>query len=516
MLLFGGLLGAGLGYVFIALPAAVALASVLAATFVPPLVPLFSASLATMMIVHAVVILVLYVLAVSGTTIPPTGLATVGPLENFSRGAMIGINAAVNYQVSVVVLIATGNLGLAPLMGPYLGVVNFLSCVPGFAGNAVYQAFLGWSSWAMPCSWLATLVVGLPVFVLNALGWFFGVPFRPFVEWWTGTVVVHGGWVYPFWLGGPVAWNVGNFSFVDPRFSSINPTVLPGGGILGTVEGVTYHETGHTLNVAALGPWFHYIGAIEENIFPPLGGAGANAYAELAAESNRQASLPRAWLPLWAPSIAVVAPTGNAAPAAVASATPGVGTIGSAINVSGAPPPGSPSFDVDSYPMGSINPGVIPASGVLWLLTAPAGSLAVVAAPNSVNSSFIPDFGGDYAPLLVVTDGADIGFASTGTVSILGAQANGPYAGLVGDPIPVSAGGTDGGSLGSLPPTFGPALALVWAVVSAPPGAIASFDNPASATPNFTADTAGVYTISLSATEPGGLIDMDTAEVTVS
>ncbi len=42
------------------------------------------------------------------------------------------------------------------------------------------------------------------------------------------------------------------------------------------------HEAGHTLNLAAFGSFFHFIGAIDENVT----GGGARAFSERVAESN--------------------------------------------------------------------------------------------------------------------------------------------------------------------------------------------------------------------------------------
>ncbi len=53
-----------------------------------------------------------------------------------------------------------------------LGVINFLAAVDEVASNPVYQGILGWSSWLMPMSWLAT-AVGLVVFVINLIVGFF-------------------------------------------------------------------------------------------------------------------------------------------------------------------------------------------------------------------------------------------------------------------------------------------------------------------------------------------------------
>jgi len=80
--------------------------------------------------------------------------------------------------------------------------------------------------------------------------------------------------------------NLGNFTFLV----GASPTPF------GTV-GISSHEAGHTLNVAAFGSVWHLIGnGIEQNV-PPFA-RGAHAYGELLAESLRpDPSQP--WLRQW-------------------------------------------------------------------------------------------------------------------------------------------------------------------------------------------------------------------------
>ena len=50
------------------------------------------------------------------------------------------------------------------------------------------------------------------------------------------------------------------------------------------VPGLSAHETGHSLNTGALGGFFLWVNAIDENL-PPFNN-GARAYGELCAESH--------------------------------------------------------------------------------------------------------------------------------------------------------------------------------------------------------------------------------------
>ena len=200
--------------------------------------------------------------------------ATAGTgFGEFMRGFMIGLNAGLN------AIIATALFG--PVVGIALGVINFLAAFDTIAASPVYQGILGWSSWLMPMSWLAT-GVGLLFFVINLV--VAGVTLNQVsavsissisIDWGTGTIMTSGGLIRP--AGGSTGFNLGNFVFLSP----------------GSTAG--QHETGHTLNVAAYGAIFHYIGAIDENVVP---GRGAGAYAERFADSHDPTTA--GTLPTWA------------------------------------------------------------------------------------------------------------------------------------------------------------------------------------------------------------------------
>jgi RHS repeat-associated protein len=171
----------------------------------------------------------------------------------FMRGFMIGMNAGLNAAIATVIF--------GPGIGLTLGVINFLAAFDTIANNSIYQGILGWSSWLMPMSWLATgiglinFLITLPSLAGNA---------SVSIDWGTGTIVMSGGWTVP---SGVLGYDMGNFAFI------------PAGGV------ETPHETGHTLNNAAFGSIFHFIGAIDENVLRTSADS-INAYSEKLAESH--------------------------------------------------------------------------------------------------------------------------------------------------------------------------------------------------------------------------------------
>jgi RHS repeat-associated protein len=214
--------------------------------------------------------------------------ATAGTgFGEFMRGFMIGFNAGLNAAIAIALF--------GPVIGIALGVINFLAAFDGIASSPIYQGILAWSSWLMPMSWLAT-AIGLIFFVINIVVAFFTYWIPQWVggsgwdaarinsvsiDWGTGTIVTHGGLLTPV----PGGYNLGNFAYIN-RNSAFSP-------------GLVSHETGHTLNVAAFGSIFHFVGAIDENVVP---GRGANAYAEQLADSHdstRTPPDPSAWHEMW-------------------------------------------------------------------------------------------------------------------------------------------------------------------------------------------------------------------------
>lgn len=192
----------------------------------------------------------------------------------FMRGFMIGFNAGMN--ATILTFMGAGVLGVV------LGVINFLSAFDTIANSEVYQGILGWSSWLMPMSWLAT-GIGLIFFVLNGLAAIFTLNMvaavridRISLDLGTGTIVTEGGFLFlPGFTGG---YNLGNFAYVTPGSTVVD------------------HETGHTLNVAAFGSIFHFIGAIDENV---VQANPEDAYGERLAESNDPATTDPDIIPMW-------------------------------------------------------------------------------------------------------------------------------------------------------------------------------------------------------------------------
>lgn len=198
----------------------------------------------------------------------------------FFRGFMIGFNAGLNTAIAVGVF--------GPAIGIALGVINFLAAFNTIAGNKVYQGILGWSSWLMPMSWLAT-AIGLVIFVINFLAALFTLNMVSgahidsiHVHWETGTIIMKGGLIGA--AGGGEAFDVGNFAFINSNSPNPSDDEL--------------HETGHALNVAAFGSIFHLIpGVIEQQT-----SSDGELYSEHLAESHDPTPSHRAsgtWWQMW-------------------------------------------------------------------------------------------------------------------------------------------------------------------------------------------------------------------------
>jgi hypothetical protein len=430
--------------------------------------------------------------------------ATTNIFGEFCLGALIGVNAGANFMlVNAALFIAFGlpALIVSPFVAGALSLINALAAIRGLASAPWFAAVLGWASWAMPMSWLAT-AIGLVFFVINLCSIVWGVPLRVRCEWWTGTVIVHGGVTYL----GRNGYNLGNFSFFHPDFGDsapwldldAGPTPLPNPG---TVQGLTFHETGHTLNVAACGGLFHFIGFLDQSML-----AGAFAYAEQLAEGHLHSAI-ASWIDWWRPQIAAIGGGQRNTPANAVSfvVAPAVVAVGTAIRFDRTDLSTVPvsATDADGYPQGSVNPGVIPPVGFLWTVaSAPAGSVATFALPNSAVDTFTPDVGGDYVVRLHYSDGANGSpglanqtgplspaptFAPAGpspqqdsdTIVVIEARSPAVVVTRVNTDTPLSSAGT---SAGVLP-------ALLWAITQQPAGANASLASERTATAVFRADT---------------------------
>lgn len=177
-----------------------------------------------------------------------------GRAEPFWRGALLGLSAGLNFA-------------LLPAWAAWpLAGINLLAATP-LTRRARFRQLLGWAGWGLPLGWPAT-ALGLLALALNAL-WPPTVR-RVWVDWATGTVVLVGGWLW--WPGFCGGYSLGQFAFLTPDA----PELLA-------------HETGHTLNNAAFGSLFHFIGAVDELLIqrPLFQRQWADAYAERLAESHR-------------------------------------------------------------------------------------------------------------------------------------------------------------------------------------------------------------------------------------
>jgi len=203
----------------------------------------------------------------------------------FFRGFLIGANAAANAALGATVygILFGGIAGL--LVGLALGVLNLLAMFKVFTNSGFFQGLLGWLNFLLPMSWLVT-GLGLLFMALSGLGalilgWGAETPNpadNPFfkitdtaADWKTGTFFLRGGWIANCNPLRGSAFNMGNFAFAKRDAPSSMH-----------IE----HEAGHTLNLAAFGSVFHFVGALDENVF----GSGSQAFAERLAESNNPGS----------------------------------------------------------------------------------------------------------------------------------------------------------------------------------------------------------------------------------
>lgn len=274
-------------FIALALPVPPALAAIPgavgAATSLAALVP--GGSLASAGVALAVVLYVwayLFATASIAASLPPVTfplasnaptptaapvLIASPPGELFARGFMVGMTAALNWS-----LLALLPPPLNLFLSAWAFVVISLAAAGPVALNRVYQGFLGWSAWLFPVSYPAT-AVGLLLFLLNAIpAAAAGGGLRVFrIDWTTGVLETAGGITgVTGFVGG---FSLGNFNFLTPT----------AGQPAFTAPTLSSHETGHTLNTAALGGVVLWINAVDENLFPKRLNL---AYGELTAESH--------------------------------------------------------------------------------------------------------------------------------------------------------------------------------------------------------------------------------------
>jgi len=204
-------------------------------------------------------------------------------VSEVTRGVLIGVNAAINAALCVMIVNAVSDDGPAGAIGGTAGALTLLSAVAPVSKFEVYQGLVGYLNWALPMSW-PIAAIGLLFVILNLIGW--GVTggksgtakVTDFaVDWPTGTFFMKGGWISNL-NPNHTAFNMGNFSFVDKSSTDIHKS----------------HEAGHTLNLAAFGWVFHLIGAFDQIVL----GRQGKAYSERLAESN--ASSGGSTISMWA------------------------------------------------------------------------------------------------------------------------------------------------------------------------------------------------------------------------
>ena len=250
-------------------PLAALLAPVLAVVLAGLLLILFTIfayMIATAGIAGSVPAGITFPLAASVPLMPPV-IATATAGEFFGRGFLIGLSAAANTMLLIVIPQAGIPLAI------WAFIVISLSAIIFVARNRIYQGFLGWSGWLFPLSWLAT-AIGLILFVVNFIPAFIMFGLGAFaVDFTTGVIETRGGLIA--FNGGL---SLGNFNFLG---STVPAALIPPGRF--TAASISSHETGHTLNTAATGGIVLWINAIDQSVFPRRRNF---AYGEMAAEGH--------------------------------------------------------------------------------------------------------------------------------------------------------------------------------------------------------------------------------------
>lgn len=204
-------------------------------------------------------------------------------LEMSMIGLTTGIAAGVNFGVWALIPFGWP-------IGSVVGAIGLGAAIAPIARRRSFQAVLGWTSWLMPFSYLAT-APGILLFLVNlpfALARYGGRAVR--FDAGTGTIETTGGIVGVTGFRG--GFNLGTFTFLCPSPERGLAIQSPFGS-----PGLSAHESGHALSLAALGGLFHWINAVDENV-PPLA-RKRFAYGELIAESHIPRPPPNRHLRVW-------------------------------------------------------------------------------------------------------------------------------------------------------------------------------------------------------------------------
>jgi hypothetical protein len=192
-------------------------------------------------------------------------IATTSGFGEFIRGWLIGMNAGSNAVLGYAAFSALAGAPVGAVAGAALGVINLLCVLAPVTQNSFFQGVLGWLNWVLPMSWLVVALGALFYFVsfllyLLTAGRVAYLKIEDLgVDWKTGTFFIKGGLIANLnYLD--TAFNMGNFSFVDYKSSGWHKE----------------HEAGHTLNLAAFGSLFHFVGAFDENVLRNASSGGTN------------------------------------------------------------------------------------------------------------------------------------------------------------------------------------------------------------------------------------------------
>ena len=149
----------------------------------------------------------------------------------------------------------------------------------------------------------------------------------------------------------------------------------------------------------------------------------------------------------------------------------------------------------------------------LWSFMArPAGSQATLATPTTVTASFVPDVRGTYVVRLTVADASG---AIASDTMVVAAANSAPVAHAGPDQsMPVGARVQLDGSAST--DADGDAVGYLWTFTSRPPSSAAVLSDGMTASPSFTVDIAGLYTLQLVVSDGEGGSSIDTVVLTTT